>query len=117
MMRGVGGGAGGGIACGKQLTCTGADVCIEVAYELANCAPPSDPNTSCPSGKIQSFCGGAGGTCCCDPAPPSTYSCNGGSACGGKVTCKCLTCPPSKMCTAIGSDDSGMFRCEEPPKP
>ena len=111
------GGSGGGIACGKALTCSGAEVCVEVTYEPGNCTPLGDPNGKCPTDKFQTFCGGAGGVCCCDPPPPTTYSCNPGSGCAGAVTCQCITCPDSKMCTPVGSETSGVFRCEEPPKP
>lgn len=119
------GGAGGGtsgtggadIACGAQLTCTGADVCIEEVYEPTNCAPLIPPDVACPGDKFQTFCGGAGEICCCDAPAPSTFTCDAGTACGGTVDCSCLTCPMGKQCIAVGSETSGMFRCEEPPKP
>ena len=90
-------------------------MCIEEVYSPTNCTFLSDPNASCATGKIKTFCGGAGGTCCCDPAAASTYSCSGGSGCGTTIDCSCLSCPSGKQCMEMST--KGMFRCEEPPKP
>jgi hypothetical protein len=110
-------GAGGAIACGTQLTCTGSDVCIEEVYEPTNCTSLMPPDVACPGDKLQTFCGGAGEICCCDAPAPSTFTCDAGAGCGATVDCTCLTCPMGKQCIAVGSETSGMFRCEEPPKP
>lgn len=114
---GISGTGGGDIPCGAALTCTGADVCVEEVYEPTNCAPLTAPDVACPTDKLQTFCGGAGEICCCDAPAPSTFTCDAGSGCGATVDCACLTCPMGKQCTAVGSETSGVFRCEEPPKP
>lgn len=110
-------GSGGGTPCGANLNCQSSEACVEEVYEPTNCNMLSDPNGTCPTEKIQTFCGGAGGICCCDPAPPATHGCVDTAGCATPPTCACIQCPNSKMCTAVGSPSSGVFRCEEPPKP
>ena len=110
-----GGGTGGGrpdpVQCGSD-TCTGGDICMVTPQE-PECENKQNPSDPCPPDKPNdTFCGGAGGECCCGEAPPSLYECDPASACGTQVTCDCLTdvCPPDWMCSTTA--EPGQFVCE-----
>lgn len=102
-----GGGAGGGVPtpCGDALTCTGTQACVVTVLEPActNKANEADP---CPPGTMDAMCGGAGIACCCEPTPPPEQACVDAAACGGTVSCACLTqvCDLGAQCmdTAAG---------------
>jgi hypothetical protein len=107
-----------GVACGTELTCEAAEVCVQEAFEPA-CTPLTDSGATCPEGTTETMCGGAGQPCCCEPAPEMTYRCYAPSGCGDAPTCDCVSaaCPSDKACMSVGSETSGVFQCEALPKP
>jgi len=106
----------GAASCGDVGFCMVGFTCVEEVFE-PTCQSLSDPNADCPAGQTKTLCGGAGGACCCDPPPASKFACQDVSSCTGAIDCSCVTCPSGKQCMPVGSSSSGLFRCEEPPKP
>ncbi len=107
-----------GIACGDTLMCTGAAVCVREGYE-PTCENVTDTAAECPEGTTASHCGGDGHPCCCGPMPDPTFQCYEPSGCGDTPTCDCVeaACPADKACSSLISETSGMFSCDELPKP
>jgi hypothetical protein len=108
----------GGVACGSALTCGADEVCVQENYP-ADCENRTDTGAACPEGTTATRCGGAGMPCCCGPTPDPSYQCYAPSGCGDVATCDCVSaaCPSGKACTAVGSETSGLFLCEELPVP
>ncbi len=102
-----------GQSCGL-LNCNAAESCLQESYE-PTCENRTDTGAPCPEGTTASMCGGAGIACCCEPPPEMTYQCVDATACGN--TCDCISCPGDKACISVGSESSGVFLCEELPKP
>lgn len=91
-----------------------------IVDEIApTCTPKVDDAGPCPTGQTESQCGGIGTPCCCEPAPPPEYRCEGKGICGAKPDCDCLgasICHDGQMCMAISGKD-WEFHCSDPPVP
>jgi hypothetical protein len=99
------------IPCG-DLECAGNQACLTFPQE-PTCTDNPD-GASCPPGTRETYCGGAGLPCCCEPPPPTIYECVE-PACEGPIDCACLVDVCIPACTPFAT--AGVFICEPPPAP
>jgi hypothetical protein len=99
------------IACG-EIECAANQACLTFPQSPMCTDKPEDQ--PCPPGTTETYCGGAGLPCCCEPPPAPVTECVD-PVCEGQVDCDCLAevCIP----TCTPSATSGVFICEEPARP
>jgi hypothetical protein len=115
---GGGAGAGGGepTLCGDILICDPGVACVEQQFPPA-CTDKANKADPCPEGQTDTFCGGAGMPCCCEPPPAPDYSCAAADNCGGTVSCECLgdVCTGGLEC--VNTATPNIVACIEPAMP